>query len=129
MKSKVSFFAFYIFLFLSFLIVFSAYWVKDTFGQINFDSLLYHISTNLEGTSSNMIKSYFIGPFLKTIICMALIIILINLKYSYKLFFSFKIFKFKKNDIDIFNLLYKAKILISFINSNILKIYILILHL
>lgn len=112
MKRKISWFFFYLILFLSFLIIFSSNWVENTFGLINMDSLLFHLNVPLKGSESGMVIKYLKDPLLKTIFCLLLSVFIINYKYEFKPFVTLKIFKKKFEDIDIFKIFSKNKILL-----------------
>ncbi len=113
MKNKIFTILSWIILVVSILLLYSSFWVKGTFGLLNFDSLLYHLNTNLSGTSSDMIFSFIYNPLLKTIITIIIIVIIVNHKYDYKPYLVFKIFKFKEKKVDLFHLIKKIRLMLS----------------
>jgi len=115
MKRKISKFIFYFILFFSFLILNSSTWLKNTFGLLNLDSLIFHINVPLKGTSSSMITSFIFNPLLKSILLLIFCIIIFNYKYVYKIFINIKFFKFNIKDLDLFKYISKIKIFLVFI--------------
>lgn len=113
MKRKISWFFFYLIIFITFLSFFSISWSKKTFGLINLDSLIFHLTVPLKGTESGMIIKFVKDPLLKSLVCLGISIFLINYKYTFKPFVNLKIFNFKRNNIDLFKLFNKLKIVLA----------------
>lgn len=112
---KIKSIFFYMFLFLSFLIIFSTIWAINNFGLINIDSLTFHLLNPLKGTANDMIIKYIKDPLFKSVVCLILSILIINYKYLYKPYISLNIFKIKIKSIDIFKFLNKFKVLFGFL--------------
>ncbi len=81
MKNKILNYLFYGLIFTTILLACSAYWVHNTFGLINFDSLLYTMTNGLEGTEAGMINGYILYPLSSSI---AIIISLIHFNKFFK---------------------------------------------
>lgn len=58
------------------ILIFSSYWVADTFELIDMNKLIFHLSTPLEGTGSSMIISYIKDPLVKIIMLTTILAIL-----------------------------------------------------
>lgn len=99
----------YFLIFIAILFIFSIFWVKNTFGYVNLDSLIYHLTTNLEGTSSEMINKFILDPFVKSAIVLIILVIIFEYKYKFVPFISFKFFKYKKEDVNLFKVAGKLK--------------------
>ena len=53
----------------SFLCFFSARWYVNTYGQIGFDSVLFTLLASLDGTSSDLVRSYFKLAAIPALLC------------------------------------------------------------
>ena len=91
----------YFILFLSLLLIFTCYWLNETFGLLDMDKLLFHMFTPLNGTSSQMIKSYIFKPLLLTIITFIMLLFIFNIKYKAQILIKLKLFKSKEKEISI----------------------------
>ncbi|MBQ5597876.1 MAG: hypothetical protein IIU66_05260, partial [Clostridia bacterium] len=47
-----------LFVFIGFLALFSAIWCSRVYGDLGFDAILFTLSSNLTGVSTELIKSY-----------------------------------------------------------------------
>lgn len=126
MKQKIISFLFWFTIIISLLLLFSAVWTKNTFGLVNIDSIIYHLTGDLTGTSNEMINSFIKGPLIKTIITAIILFFFLRIKYSYKPYLSFQFFRIKKDNIDVFSALkkYKCKISLTFLITVLLYIMI-----
>lgn len=60
------------------LVLFSMFWLFETFAHVKLDELLYQISAPIEGTSNEMIQNYILTAFLPSIIMVVVAIVLIH---------------------------------------------------
>ena len=122
MKNKIMSFLFWFIIVLSFLLYFSAIWTKNSFNIFNFDSVIYHLSGKIVGTSKDIIYDFIKGPLVKTILVSFIFVIIFKIDYNYKPFLTIRFFNKKKYEINVFNFLNKHRCLF----SNILLIIVLV---
>lgn len=66
-------------IFLGFLVLFSARWCSDTYGDVGFDSILFTMLSTLDGVSGDLIKSYMLSvipPLLFSTACVSFVLLL-----------------------------------------------------
>ncbi len=123
MKRKLSSALFYLIFIFSLLLLFSYIWLVNNFGLVTLDSLIFHMFNPLKGTATNMILSYVNDPLLKT--TLIVIVVAIIFAFPYKVFLSIRFFNLKKNNINIFGIIKKHRLILSIIFLSIVVIYIL----
>lgn len=58
----------------SVLLAFSAKWMFDTWTSLTMDELVFHLTTSLEGTNTDMIKAYCLKCVVPAVICLAAVV-------------------------------------------------------
>lgn len=58
----------FILLFLGFLIMFSARWTKDYFGNIGIEEIMYTLTQSLTGTDDTQVYDFILGPLVKALL-------------------------------------------------------------
>lgn len=70
-KKRISFILICVVLFLSMVILFADLWYVRIYGHINFDSILFTMTANLDGTSSSLLWQYLLEGLLPAILASA----------------------------------------------------------
>lgn len=103
-----------IFLFLSIIVLFSSNWAVNTFGNLSFDEILYHIKSPLEGTSTVLVEKFIKACLVPSLIITIIITIILFFNFLdirlickiKKRVFTLYPFKFKLNYLLIINFLF-----------------------
>jgi len=101
----------YLVIFLSFIIIFTTYWIKETFGLVDLDKLIFHLNVPLKGTGSEMIISYITKPLLIAILLLIPIFFTVNYNFKYKIFLKIAIFNKIKKEIYLIDIIKKYRTL------------------
>ena len=64
-------------IFLAFCAFFSASWYIKTFGKVGFSSILFTLFSNMKGTASGIVFDYLLKGFLPSVICAAIVSLII----------------------------------------------------
>lgn len=97
-KKRIINIIFWILIFLSLILITGANYIKDTFGNVTVEEIVFNIKVPLKGTEMTSINNYFRGPFLNSVILTICIyfILFFESKYIVDFNFTFKKIKFKK---------------------------------
>lgn len=82
-----------ILIFLCFLILNSAIWYIQKYGDVGFESIMFTLFSDNTGVDSGIIKSYLINVLPKTSLFVVLVYFIIFLKSKFKIFIKIKKFK------------------------------------
>ena len=112
---------------LSLLLLFSAIWVKKTFGLINLDSLIFHFNVPLKGAERGMIISYvyYVIPRIIVLLIILFFIPKLILKLKYRFVIIYNFFNKNKEEIYLADLIKKYKVLLLIILFISVIIYVL----
>lgn len=69
------------------LLIFSASWIKGTFGLVTFDEILFHLTVPLDGTNSSYIFDFIFTALLPSIFISLIVIFIVCYNYKYSLDF------------------------------------------
>lgn len=72
--------------FLGFLLLFASLWSLQTFGDVPFEQIMYHLRMPLKGSDSNTVSSFIFTCIPATLLCTALFFVpIMNLKATNEL--------------------------------------------
>ena len=83
MKKIVKNVLLYILLFISFILIFAPIWIREVFGAVTFEQIIFHLMVPMEGSDTT---SYVIDVLIKIILPSVILssILMLILKYNYK---------------------------------------------
>ncbi len=98
---KVAYFLLFLFLFICILGYASMNWAIKTFAFLNFDEIIFQLTTPLQATESSIIKSYVAGSIFPSVIIALFVIPIVLIIYHYlntsSIQFNLRLWKTKKS--------------------------------
>ena len=82
---SIFFYIMNILIFAGLLIIFSAYWGMDHFGELSIDQIIYHLSEPLTGSDHTQIYSFIEGPLVKALFISGCVLEFLNITFHYKI--------------------------------------------
>lgn len=115
-KSKIKHILLFILLFITIFLLFSTRWALNTFAFINFNEVIFQLTSPIKSTESSILVSFFSSSLVPTIIVCLIVYVLLK-----------ELFELLKNKYLEFNLKLFGKKIIFNIKTNIIKILLTIL--
>ena len=94
MKKKIKNILLYLLLLISCMLIFAPIWIRNIFGDVTFDEIIFHMMVPLNGSNtSSYVISGLLNILLPSLVLSSILMIILTYKYKYTLQLEFKVMK------------------------------------